>query len=244
MRSAHRARPRHSAPMAEEGPPADQRHRASLHAQDCYRVLPPERLEAEAQPRPRVQTPNLRDRSVRRTEAEAQLQQSQRRGCAGPTPRRHATLDRATVAEGLRLDQRRQDFQGFVQIPESKVAVRPRSHSVLAGLGCRPYLPSQREERPRQPAEVHPADSRDRLHPAEERPRHSWHQAGTGHEPSRTAARTAWQDSKTQDSARADLPLTSNPEAPPVSALRDARQRPALLPARALAIHPAPWPAL
>jgi len=244
MHSAHRARPRHSPPMAEEGPPVDPRRQASLHARDCYRVLPPEQPEAEARPRPPVRTPNLRALSVRRTEAEAQLQRSRMRARAGPAPGRPAALDRATAAEGLRLDQRRQDFQGFVQIPESQVAVRPHSPWALAGLGCRPYPPSQREERPRQPAEVHLADSYDRLRPAEERRRRSWHQAGTGRALSPTAARTAWPDSKTQDSARADLPLTSNPEAPPVSAFRDARPGPALLPARALGIRPAPWPAL
>ncbi len=168
MRSAHRVRPRHSAPMAEEGPPVDQRRRASLLARGCYRILPPEQPEEEAQPRSPVQTPNLRDLSVRPTEAEAQLQRSRMRGRVGPAPSRPANLDRATAAEGLRLDQRRQDFQGFVQIPGPKVAVRPRSHWARAGPGCRPYLTTQREERPRQPAEVHPADSYDRLYPAEE----------------------------------------------------------------------------
>jgi hypothetical protein len=153
----------------------DQRRRASLHARDCCRVLHPERPEAEAQPRHPARTPNLRDPSVRLTEAEAQLQRSRMRGRAGPAPGRPANLDRATAVEGLQLDQRQQNFQRFVQIPESKVAVRARSHGALAELGCRPYPPSQREERPRQPVEVRPADSYDRLHPAEERWQRSWH---------------------------------------------------------------------
>jgi hypothetical protein len=221
-----------------------QRRPARLHVRDRCRVLPPERPVAEAQPRPPVRTPSLLGLSVRPMEAAAQLRRSRMRGREGPNPNRPANLDRATAAEGLRLDQRHRDFRVFVRIPESKAAVRPRSHWALPELACRPYLPSQPGEQPRQPAEAHPVESYDRLHPAAARRQRSSHQAETGSALSPRAARKAGQDSKTQDSARADLPLTSNPEAPPVSAPLDAQARPALLPTRALGIRPASWRAL